>query len=94
MGTAYSPGLRAVSVSAPHGRCGASRLWGMGTQSLKSVLSGVSAFAALCAVVLVAAAVLGRVGWSAVIFVAGIAVVSAVLSLASGTRAGADGRHQ
>jgi hypothetical protein len=66
----------------------------MGTQSLKSVLSGVSAFAALCAVVLVAAAVLGRVGWSAVIFVAGIAVVSAVLSLASGTRAGADGRHQ
>jgi hypothetical protein len=66
----------------------------MGTENWKSVLSGVSAFAAFCAVGLIVVAVLGRVGWSAVISAAAVAVVSAALSLAADRRAHADGRHQ
>lgn len=66
----------------------------MGTQNWKSVLSGVSAFAAFCAVALIVAAVLGRVSWSVVIAVAAIAVVSAVPSLTTDSRTDPDGRHQ
>jgi hypothetical protein len=45
-------------------------------------------------VVLVAAAMLGGVGWPAVIAVAAAAVVSAVFALVADGRAGAEGHRQ
>ncbi|WNI19100.1 hypothetical protein [Actinacidiphila sp. ITFR-21] len=72
----------------------------MGTQNWRTALSGVSAVAALAAVVLMAAALLGDAGWSPVVVAAVVAVLCAVPALLADpvadrrARRRPEGRHQ
>jgi hypothetical protein len=63
----------------------------MAEQGWRTVLAAVSAILALAAVVLVAVALFGGAGWTAVISVAAAAVVAAALSLSVRRD---DGQHQ